>query len=552
MRDPRERAVEFEASGWWGTLSISDYIERNVASHGDAPAFIAGDEVLSWAQYSNYSSIFASSLISSGIDSSQKVAVMLPDGPSVHAAFVGTEKAGVVAVGIGPRAGEAEIEYLLRKTGAVNFATHAVVNGRPADELLAALRGRGVNIERHICVPDRSDSTENITVNGQVSIDRSELLLDDIAARRLGPNDLWLLNSTSGTTGMPKCVTQYMQRWMAYHKMVEQLAEVGPDDVMMSVVPAQFGFGLWTSHFTPTILGIPCVVLPKFTPTAMIAALEEHNVSLLAAVTTQFILMLNDPDVAAHDFSSLRVMWTGGETVPYARAAEFEERTGAFVLQFFGSNETGAVSATSIHDTRDLRLSTCGKPLPVMETRLFHPDTGEDVTGTGQSGVPGVRGPVTCAGYYDDAAANDELYTADGWMLMGDIVSIGDDGYLRVEGRKSDFIIRGGKNISARVVEEQVATHPAVALSAAVAVPDDVFGQRVGVYVVFHGGRLATEAELLAHLDAQGYSKEYFPEYFIVVDSLPMASGGKVAKGTLKDDVLKRHNEGSLRRVGSK
>jgi acyl-CoA synthetase len=552
VRDPRDRAAEFEASGWWGNLSIADYIDRNVARSARSPAFIADDEVLTWAQYSNYSSIFASSLIASGIGTDQKVAVMLPDGPSVHAAFVGTEKAGVVAVGIGPRAGDAEIEYLLRKTGATNFATHAVVNGRPAEDVLAALRGRGVNIERHICVPNRSDSTENINVNGSVAVDRAEVLHDDIARRRLGPNDLWLLNSTSGTTGMPKCVTQYMQRWMAYHKMVEQLAEVSSHDVMMSVVPAQFGFGLWTSHFTPTMLGIPCVVLPKFSPSAMITALEKNNVSLLAAVTTQFILMLNDPEVAAHDFSSLRVMWTGGETVPYARAAEFEERTGAFVLQFFGSNETGAVSATSIHDTRELRLSTCGKPIPVMETRLFHPDTGADITGTGQPGVPGVRGPVTCAGYYDDDAANDELYTPDGWMLMGDIVSIGDDGYLRVEGRKSDFIIRGGKNISARVVEEQVATHPAVALSAAVAVPDDVFGQRVGVYVVFHDGRSATEAELLAHLDAQGYSKEYFPEYFIIVDSLPMASGGKVAKGTLKDDVLKRHGEGSLHRVGTK
>ena len=552
MRDPRDRAAEFEASGWWGNLSIADYIDQNVARSAHSPAFIAGDEVLTWAEYSNYSSLFASSLIASGIGTDEKVAVMLPDGPSVHSAFVGTEKAGVVAVGIGPRAGDAEIEYLLRKTGATNFVTHAVVNGRPAEEVLTALRGRGVNIERHIRMPDRSDSTENIKVNGEVAIDRGEILAADIARRRLGPNDLWLLNSTSGTTGMPKCVTQYMQRWMAYHKMVEQLAEVSSHDVMMSVVPAQFGFGLWTSHFTPTMLGIPCVVLPKFSPSAMITALEKNNVSLLAAVTTQFILMLNDPEVAAHDFSSLRVMWTGGETVPYARAAEFEERTGAFVLQFFGSNETGAVSATSIHDTRELRLSTCGKPIPVMETRLFHPDTGADITGTGQPGVPGVRGPVTCAGYYDDDAANDELYTPDGWMLMGDIVSIGDDGYLRVEGRKSDFIIRGGKNISARVVEEQVATHPAVALSAAVAVPDEVFGQRVGVYVVFHNGRTATEVELLAHLDAQGYSKEYFPEYFIIVDSLPMASGGKVAKGTLKDDVLKRHGEGSLHRVGTK
>jgi acyl-CoA synthetase len=225
-------------------------------------------------------------------------------------------------------------------------------------------------------------------------------------------------------------------------------------------------------------------------------------------------------------------MFTGGEMIPYEKARAFEDRTGATVLQFFGSNETGLLSGTRLTDPPKPRLTTAGRIVPEMQVRLF--DAGRDVTPSGQ-GQPAGRGPALSMGYLDDANANAELYTADGWMLMGDVCRLDDDGFLSVVGRVSDFIIRGGKNISARQVEDAVATHPAVALSAAVARPDVVFGERVCAFVELRTPGELTLSELTAHLEAQGVAKELWPEYLVVLDALPRSSGGKVAKGELRD-----------------
>ena len=122
-------------------------------------------------------------------------------------------------------------------------------------------------------------------------------------------------------------------------------------------------------------------------------------------------------------------------------------------------------------------------------------------------------------------------------MLTGDIVRIDADGYLTVVGRASDFIIRGGKNVSAAQVEHEVGSHPAVALVAAVAAPDELFGERVCVVrraASRHTAELALD-ELTAHLAERGVSKEAWPEHLVVVDDLPRASGGKIAKGELRD-----------------
>src|SRR5262249_3315213 len=155
-----------------------------------------------------------------------------------------------------------------------------------------------------------------------------------------------------------------------------------------------------------------------------------------------------------------RCMFTGGEAVPFERAAEFERRTGAKVLQFFGSNETGALSRTSVSDTTEQRLRTAGRGIDEMRGRLFDPH-GAGGTAVGGPGQAACAGPATCLGYFADPEANERLFTPDGWMLTGDICTIDADGYLRVVDRKSDFIIRGGKNISAAAVEDQVGTHPA-------------------------------------------------------------------------------------------
>jgi acyl-CoA synthetase len=133
------------------------------------------------------------------------------------------------------------------------------------------------------------------------------------------------------------------------------------------------------------------------------------------------------------------------------------------------------------------------------------------------------------------------LYTDDGWMLTGDLCTVDADGYLTVTGRASDFIVRGGKNISAAQVEDEVASHVSVALAAAVSMPDPVFGERVCVYVEQRPGTKGlTLDDVRAHLEGRGVGKELWPERLEVVDALPRSSGGKVAQGELRDDVRRR------------
>jgi acyl-CoA synthetase len=192
-------------------------------------------------------------------------------------------------------------------------------------------------------------------------------------------------------------------------------------------------------------------------------------------------------------------------------------------------------------DDRRVRLETAGRVIPEVRVRLFDPDSGVDVTATGGPGVAACRGRVNCLGYWDDDAANAELFTADGWMRTGDLCSIAPDGVLTVVGRTSDVVIRGGKNISAAAVEAEVSTHAAVALCAAVAMPDAVFGERVCVYLEARSGVPAPDLDALrAHLAARGVGKELWPEHLVVLDALPRASGGKIAKADLRADAATR------------
>jgi acyl-CoA synthetase len=171
-----------------------------------------------------------------------------------------------------------------------------------------------------------------------------------------------------------------------------------------------------------------------------------------------------------------------------------------------------------------------------MSVRLFEVD--QDVTETGK-GQPACRGPATSLGYLG-GTDHDQLFTRDGWMRMGDICEIDVDGYLSVTGRTSDFILRGGKNISASAVEDAATTHPAIAVAAAVAMPDPVFGEKVCLYTELVGSQKIDLPDLVEYLLAAGVSKELLPERLIVVDELPRSSGGKIAKSALREDIKAR------------
>ena len=528
--DP-EVVRQYVTRGWWGQRTLSDVVAAHAGSRPDDPAFLCEGEVTTWHAYDRDGWACAGRLLDAGLAPGDRVAVVLPDGPGVHAWFLGAERAGVVVVGIGARAGEAEIRHLIARSAARALVAGQEVAGQETARLLRTVdtdaggdRGPLLHVA---ATPDGRPADDGARPDGR-----------DRRMHPRGPDDLWLLNSTSGTTGLPKCVMHTQNRWVYFHQLAVAAGAMTSDDVFMSLLPAPFGFGLWTAHFTPTLLGAPVVLQPRFRAGEALRLVEEHRVTVLACVTTQFVMMLNDPAVREADLSSLRVMFTGGEAVPYDRAAEFEERTGARVLQFYGSNETGALSRTTLSDDREHRLRSAGQVIPDMQVRLLDGD--RDVTAEGGPGEPVCRGPATSLGYWDDADANGRLFTSDGWMRTGDLATIDADGFLAVVGRLSDIIIRGGKNISAPQVEAELATHPDVAMVAAVAMPDPVFGERVCAYVVPRPGAAPTLDDLVAHLGARGVGKELYPEHMVLVEDLPTASGGKVAKAELRADIRRR------------
>ena len=511
--DPASEA-RFRAQGWWSDTSLVERIRSHAMARPEAIAYVWDDARITWADHVRLVDSLALRLAGLGLARGDRVLVLLPDGAAVHAAFSACEAAGLVAVGVGWRAGERELGHLVGRTGARAAVTTTETRLGSGVELVDRLGlGPPVLIE-HL-------SSRPVVREGPIG----ELTMDPI-----GPSEPWLLNSTSGTTGLPKCVVQIQNRWVYFHQLAMAFGDLDHDEVWMSVVPAPFGFGLWTSHVSPTIEGATCVVQSRFDAGAALDLIERERVSVLAAVSSQFVMMLDE--IGDHDLSSLKVLFTGGEAISASRAAAFEDATGCTILNFYGSNETGLLSGTTVRDSRERRFNTGGRVVDEMEVRLYDPE-GMRLAGDRGRGRPACRGPALALGYWDDEEANSELFTDDGWMLMGDIVEIDDEGYLTVVGRTSDFIIRGGKNISAVAVEEEVATHPAVRLCAAVPVPDDRLGERVAVFVELSAGPL-TLADLTDHLEQRGVTREWWPERLHVLDSLPRSSGGKVAKSELR------------------
>jgi acyl-CoA synthetase len=515
-----QESARYRAAGWWSDVTLSDAVRRNAGQRPDHGAYVDYPGVsLTWREFNSAATSLAEQLIGVGVLRGDRVAVWHGDSAAIHALFVAIERCGAVVVGIGARAGTREVTAILH-----NSRPKMLISDRQrSDAAIQTVAGIA-----EFAVLTHDDGSPRLNVRAQAKALS--------AGRQLGPDDVFLINSTSGTTGLPKCVVHTQNRWYYFHQKAIANGHLTSDDILLPVIPTPFGFGIWTSHTTPIYLGATAVIQERFNPKATCAAIAEHQITVLCCVSTQLTMLMADRASREHDLTSLRVVFTGGEALPYRPAAEFEELTGAKILQFYGSNETGLLSATTVDDSQQRRLRTAGRIVPEMSVRLFDGD--DDVTEAGR-GQPACRGPATSLGYLG-GTDHDQLFTRDGWMRMGDICEIDVDGYLSVTGRTSDFIVRGGKNISAAQVEDAATTHPAIAVAAAVAMPDPVFGEKVCLYTELADSRIVDLPELVEHLLAAGVSKELLPERLIVLDELPRSSGGKIAKGPLRADIQAR------------
>jgi acyl-CoA synthetase (AMP-forming)/AMP-acid ligase II len=349
------------------------------------------------------------------------------------------------------------------------------------------------------------------------------------------PDEVTIIMSTSGTTGTPKLVL-HTHRGTVGGTLQAIAGEMGIDssDVLFAPSPLAHASGLQYGVRLAVALGTTLLLLDRWDPEKAADLIERYRATWTLGATPFLYDLSRLPGHDRRRLESLRVFACGGAPIPpsIARAAR-EALPNVAICPVWGMSETGMVTVVRPGDPAEKIVSSDGRVVPGWQLRIRTVD-GRDAA-TNEVGEIQVRGAALFHGYYqrpDLTAAT----VPDGWMRTGDLGYLDEDGFLRCQGRIKDLIIRGGVNISAGEVEDEVRSHPQIADVAIIGIPDPRLGERVGAIVIPAAGadQVPSVEELDAYLTGRGLARNKHPEHIMVVDEFPTTPAGKVQKHLLR------------------
>lgn len=344
------------------------------------------------------------------------------------------------------------------------------------------------------------------------------------------PEDVYCLLYTSGTTGRPKgvMIPHRMVAWNACNTAISW--QMRDNDVIPIFTPMYHAGGLTVFLTAGMLLGCTMVLHRKFDASEVWQTIARERVTVLMAVPTIFKMMMEAPEFASCDTSSVRWFVSGGAPLPLYLIEAYLKR-GILFKQGYGLTEVGVnCFAISDHEA-PLRLGSIGKPMLFTGARLVGED-GADVA-AGEVGELWLRGPHVCLGYWKNPAATAAVLDAEGWFHTGDKARMDADGYFSIAGRAKEMFISGGVNVYPVEVEGELLLHHAVEDAAVVGVEDEKWGEVGAAFVVLCGGHAATPEELSEFL-SQRLARYKIPHYYRFVSELPRTAYGKVMRPELQ------------------
>jgi fatty-acyl-CoA synthase len=361
-------------------------------------------------------------------------------------------------------------------------------------------------------------------------------------ARAIKPGDVYNIQFTSGTTGLPKGAMLTHQNVLLNAYYTGARVRYTARDRVCVPVPFYHCFGCVLGTLVCAIYGSTLVVpAPSFDPRATLAAVASERCTSLYGVPTMFVAELDHPDRPGFDLSSLRTGIMAGSPCPLPLMEAVVSTLGASQITIgYGQTEASPIiTMTSVDDPLEVRVGTVGRPIPALEVRVVDPLTRQEVA-PGAAGELAVRGHCVMAGYYKNPEATERSVDAEGWLYTGDLARRRDDGNYRIVGRCKELIIRGGENIYPPEVEEFLHHHPAVAEVAVVGLPDARYGEVISAWVVPKPGMTLTPDDLRSF--ARGKIAHYkIPHYVEIVAHLPRTVTGKVRKHVLREQGVKQY-----------
>ena len=520
---------------------LDSFLEQSARRCPDKAALVAGSERLTFAELEAQANRLAHALRSLGVRRGDRVAIHLGNSADAVVSLFAVMKAGAVFTMINPTTKPAKLRFILDDCRA---------------RALIAPRRHMVETEHlHLRIVKQSathsalspgegqregpSTGETPAAPGQPWYTLCELLTSDRFPASPPPKahidvDLAALVYTSGSSGEPKGVMLAHRNVTAAARAIMQRIENTADDVILSVLPLSFNYGLY-QPLMGSMLGATLVLERSFAyPAAIMQKLADHRATGLPIVPTMLAMMLQ-LDLSRYDLSHLRYLTNTGAALPVEHIRQFRKRLPHVDLySMYGLTECKRVVCMP-PDELDERPSSVGRPMPNCEAYLIDEDGNR--LPHGQRGELVVRGSNVMPGYWERPAETAAAFRpgplpGEQILHTGDLFRTDEDGYFYFIARKDDIIKSRGEKVSPREVEETLVEHPAVAEAAVVGVPDELLGMAIEAFVARGRDEQPSERELMRHCAAR--LEDYMiPRKITIRDSLPRTQNGKIDRRAL-------------------
>jgi Acyl-CoA synthetases (AMP-forming)/AMP-acid ligases II len=546
-----ENVREWTKKGLWGTKTLIDYFKENVAKTPDMIGLsdplnkeaLLGlkPEKLTFREIDRAVDATAEALIAKGIKKDDIIMVQLPNCWELAMLYLAITRAGALISPLPMQWRQSELEFIAKITEARAIITIEEFGGFKHKEMVKNIQTKFPSIKDIITLLEIREMTKwNVTGK-----------LDKIS---IDANDAFTLCWSSGTEAEPKGCPLSHNNWIFQSLVCYETAPIKPGDNLITAGPLVNMASVGTVYIEWLVGGGKLALHHPFDGPTFIMQLmmEEINYTLLVPAIVN--ALLKHPKVDLFDLSKVRAITIGAAPPSLWSVQDMKKRWGIDFANIWGQNE-GTANVAGPFDIPDLEMRLdhfphYGKPgskwLNVsalrknIQMKLLDPVTKKEITEVGGVGELWYKGPNVIPGYFKRPDITKKAFDDKGFFNTGDLFQIKDNDCVGFFDRTKDIIIRGGFNISAQEVENMLLGHPKVLDVAAVAMADEVLGEKVCVYVVPRGEEKLELEEIKAFMKEKGIAVYKIPERLEIINAIPRNPVGKILKKVLREDIKKK------------